>query len=171
MNKKPVDLEGVPEVQTLFSDMGEEARDIATQSAKLAWLNKSKSARHCTMERGEKEGDRDARPGRRLSRRPTHCFRLCVAHRSDYLYWNQCAELIKTDLEKALGPTWHVVVGDHFGAYVAHEVGKCLYFSVGQMVSAHRAGTTTRERYSSAECSCHDRVLTELRCVPVLVSL
>lgn len=63
------------------------------------------------------------------------CLRF--ARRSDYLYWQQCAELIKTELEKALGPTWHVIAGEHFGAYVAHEVGKCFYFSVGEMVAKH----------------------------------
>ena len=65
---------------------------------------------------------------------PCACLPLLTS-RSDYLYWQQCAELIKTELEKALGPTWHVIVGDHFGAFVAHEVGKCFYFSIGQMVS------------------------------------
>lgn len=54
------------------------------------------------------------------------------------MYWQQCAELIKTELEKALGPTWHVIAGEHFGAYVAHEVGKCFYFSVGEMVAKHK---------------------------------
>ena len=42
MNKKPLDLDGVPEVIVLFSDIGEEAKEIATQTAKLAWLNKSR---------------------------------------------------------------------------------------------------------------------------------
>jgi dynein light chain LC8-type len=96
MNKKPVDLDGVPEVQLHFCDLSAEARDVATQTAKLAWLNKSKS---------------------------------------DFQYWQQCAELIKVELEKSQGPTWHVIVGEHFGAFVAHEVGKCIYFQVGQMVS------------------------------------
>lgn len=42
MNKKPVDLESVPELIVIFSDISEEAKEIATQSAKLAWLNKSR---------------------------------------------------------------------------------------------------------------------------------
>lgn len=71
------------------------------------------------------------------------------------MYWNQCAELIKNDLEKTLGPTWHVVVGDHFGAYVAHEVGKCLYFSVGQMVSARmsNADALSERGFRASLCS------------------
>lgn len=67
----------------------------------------------------------------------SHCFVVLsippALVRSDFLYWQQCAELIKVEMEKALGPTWHVVVGDQFGAYIAHEVGKCFYFSIGQM--------------------------------------
>jgi len=94
MNKKPLDLESVPEVLVHSSDIGEEAREVATSAAKLAWLNKS---------------------------------------RSDFLYYQQCAELIKNELEKALSPTWHVIVGESFGCYIAYEVGKCFYFSVGQM--------------------------------------
>jgi hypothetical protein len=54
--------------------------------------------------------------------------------RSDFQYWQQCAELIKNEVEKAMGPTWHVIVGEHFGAYIAFEVKKCFYFSVGEMV-------------------------------------
>jgi len=94
MNKKPLDLESVPEVVVVTADISDEARDICVSSARLAWLHKS---------------------------------------RADFLYWQQCAELIKTDMEKALGPTWHVVVGEHFGAYIAYEVKKCFYFSIGHM--------------------------------------
>jgi hypothetical protein len=42
MNKKSVDLDGVPEVVVHFSDIGDEAREVATEAAKLAWLNKSR---------------------------------------------------------------------------------------------------------------------------------
>jgi len=61
--------------------------------------------------------------------------------RSDYLYWQQCAQQIKTELDKAVGPTWHVIVGASFGAFVAHEVGHCFYASIGQMkVLAYKHG-------------------------------
>lgn len=42
MNKKPVDLDGVPEVVVIHSDISEEAKEIATQTAKLAWINKAR---------------------------------------------------------------------------------------------------------------------------------
>jgi hypothetical protein len=135
MNKKPVDLESVPELIVLFSDIGEEAKEIATQTAKLAWLNKS---------RYEARGDAVgacAHVSVLASTSHRMLIRTCIlpsppcASRSDFLYWQQCAELIKIELEKTLGPTWHVIVGDHFGAFIAHEVGKCFYFSIGQMVS------------------------------------
>lgn len=159
MNKKPVDLESVPELIVLFSDISEEAKEIATQAAKLAWLNKSKSDRTASAwERACRRGAASQREGVGWVEALGSMLTLVIsfayspfsllpsALRSDYLYWQQCAELIKTELEKALGPTWHVIVGDHFGAFVAHEVGKCFYFSIGQMVSTASTSSSSSGR-------------------------
>jgi hypothetical protein len=38
------------------------------------------------------------------------------------------------DFEEKAGPTYHCIVGSHFGSFVSHE-SKCIaYFSIGQMI-------------------------------------
>ena len=41
------------------------------------------------------------------------------------------AEFMKKEFDLKYEPSWHVIVGQSFGAYIGHEVLKCAYFSVG----------------------------------------
>ena len=41
------------------------------------------------------------------------------------------SEFIKKEFDLKYEPSWHVVVGQSFGALVGHEIRKCAYFSVG----------------------------------------
>ena len=43
------------------------------------------------------------------------------------------AEIIKTEFDTMYLPTWHCIVGRHFGSYVTHEKSCYCYFYVGQM--------------------------------------
>ena len=42
------------------------------------------------------------------------------------------AQLMKAAFEKKFKSNWHCVVGRDFGAYVTHEVGRFLFFYIGQ---------------------------------------
>lgn len=33
------------------------------------------------------------------------------------------SKTIKKELDRVLRPTWHVIVGDHYGSFVTHEKG------------------------------------------------
>lgn len=41
------------------------------------------------------------------------------------------AEFMKTEFDKKYEPSWNVVVGQSFGAYIGYDIRKCAYFSVG----------------------------------------
>lgn len=41
------------------------------------------------------------------------------------------AEFMKKEFDLKNEPSWHVIVGQSFGALVGHEIRKCAYFSVG----------------------------------------
>ena len=45
----------------------------------------------------------------------------------------EVAHQIKTEFDQTYEPTWHCVVGRHFGSYVTHEKLKYCYFYIGQM--------------------------------------
>jgi dynein light chain LC8-type len=52
-------------------------------------------------------------------------------------HWKDCAQMIKRDFDSnpvSGGPTWHCVVGTHFGSYFSHQSGSLIYFNVGHMV-------------------------------------
>ncbi len=53
--------------------------------------------------------------------------------KSDILYWQQAAELIKKELDSQIGPTWHAIVGTSFGSFVSHESKNIIFFQIGQM--------------------------------------
>ena len=42
------------------------------------------------------------------------------------------AQLMKAAFEKKYKSNWHCVVGRDFGAFVTHEVGRFLFFYIGQ---------------------------------------
>ena len=42
------------------------------------------------------------------------------------------ASFMKLSFEKKYKSVWHCIVGRNFGAYVTHEVGRYLYFYIGQ---------------------------------------
>lgn len=39
---------------------------------------------------------------------------------------------MKMSFEKKYKSVWHCIVGRNFGAYVTHEVGRYIYFYIGQ---------------------------------------
>ena len=41
------------------------------------------------------------------------------------------SEFMKKEFDIKYEPSWHVVVGQSFGAYCGHEIRKCAYFSIG----------------------------------------
>lgn len=41
------------------------------------------------------------------------------------------SEFMKKEFDAKYEPSWHVVVGQSFGAYCGHEIRKCAYFSIG----------------------------------------
>ena len=41
------------------------------------------------------------------------------------------AEFIKSELDQKYEPSWHVTVGQSFGAFVGHDIRKCAHFAVG----------------------------------------
>lgn len=42
------------------------------------------------------------------------------------------AAYIKKEFDKRHNPTWHCIVGRHFGSYVTHETRHFVYFYLGQ---------------------------------------
>ena len=42
------------------------------------------------------------------------------------------AAFVKKAFDKKYEAPWHCVVGRHFGSYVSHEKGNCVYFQVGR---------------------------------------
>ena len=42
------------------------------------------------------------------------------------------AQKLKAEFDKKYHPSWHVIVGKQFGAYVSNEEGSGLYFTYGQ---------------------------------------
>eukprot|EP00455_Lapot_gusevi_P049395 TRINITY_DN699_c0_g3_i1.p1 TRINITY_DN699_c0_g3~~TRINITY_DN699_c0_g3_i1.p1 ORF type:complete len:116 (+),score=9.80 TRINITY_DN699_c0_g3_i1:91-438(+) len=53
--------------------------------------------------------------------------------KGDILYWKDAAEMIKKEFDEKLGPTWHCIVGSHFGSFVTHESKNLVYFFIGHM--------------------------------------
>lgn len=47
--------------------------------------------------------------------------------------WQQLALVIKEAMEQSCSGAWHVIVGEHFGAFVTHEVRSMVYIHVGQV--------------------------------------
>jgi dynein light chain LC8-type len=94
MNKKATEPDSAPEALIHYQDLSDAARELALNTAKLAFVAKSKS---------------------------------------DILYWQQAAELIKKELDSQIGPTWHVIVGSSFGSFVSHEAKNIIFFQIGQM--------------------------------------
>lgn len=45
----------------------------------------------------------------------------------------EIASYLKQQMEDMYDPSWHCIVGRHFGSYVTHEKSCYCYFYVGQM--------------------------------------
>ncbi|XP_022090746.1 dynein light chain LC6, flagellar outer arm-like [Acanthaster planci] len=43
------------------------------------------------------------------------------------------AAYVKKEFDKAYNPTWHCIVGKHYGSYVTHETKQFIYFYLGQI--------------------------------------
>ncbi|XP_020810436.1 dynein light chain 1, cytoplasmic [Drosophila serrata] len=43
------------------------------------------------------------------------------------------AAYIKKEFDRKYNPTWHCIVGHHFGSYVTHETRNFVYFYLGQV--------------------------------------
>ena len=63
--------------------------------------------------------------------------------KAELLYWKDCAERIKRDVESGDAADggggggkvggWHVVVGSSFGSFVSYEAKHCVFMEVGHM--------------------------------------
>ncbi|CBZ56379.1 putative dynein light chain [Neospora caninum Liverpool] len=53
--------------------------------------------------------------------------------KNDLKYWQEVAQMLKEELDAAFEGTWHVIVGQHFGAFVTHEARQMIYFAIGQV--------------------------------------
>lgn len=40
------------------------------------------------------------------------------------------AAQLKKEFDKRYGPTWHCIVGKHFGSFVTHEARNYVYYSI-----------------------------------------
>ena len=49
-----------------------------------------------------------------------------------YAYERDIASHIKAHFDKKYPPTWHCVVGRHFGSFVTHLAKHFIYFYIGQ---------------------------------------
>ncbi|CAG0891266.1 unnamed protein product [Cyprideis torosa] len=49
----------------------------------------------------------------------------------DTVLGHSAARMIKEELDKKFGPSWHVVVGEGFGFEVSHESKNLLYMFFG----------------------------------------
>lgn len=45
----------------------------------------------------------------------------------------EIASIIKKEMDKLYGSTWHCIVGKNFGSYVSHEAGSFIYFFAGNL--------------------------------------
>lgn len=53
--------------------------------------------------------------------------------KNDLKYWQEVAQMVKQEFDQKFDGTWHVIVGQHFGAFVTHEAHHMIYFSIGQV--------------------------------------
>eukprot|EP00921_Rhytidocystis_pertsovi_P012699 GHVQ01020633.1.p1 GENE.GHVQ01020633.1~~GHVQ01020633.1.p1 ORF type:complete len:304 (+),score=107.01 GHVQ01020633.1:179-1090(+) len=53
--------------------------------------------------------------------------------KNELRYWQEVAKMLKLAFDEKFGGTWHVIVGQHFGAFVTHEAKHMIYFTVGQL--------------------------------------
>ncbi len=44
----------------------------------------------------------------------------------------EAASLVKNEMEKKYKSVWHCIVGRNFAGYVTHELGRYIYFYIGQ---------------------------------------
>lgn len=44
----------------------------------------------------------------------------------------EIAAYVKKEFDKKYGPTWHCIVGKHYGSFVTHEAYNYMYFMLGQ---------------------------------------
>ncbi len=49
-----------------------------------------------------------------------------------YTIEREIASHIKKEFDQKDGPTWHCIVGKHFGSYVTHDAKHFIYFYLGQ---------------------------------------
>ena len=53
--------------------------------------------------------------------------------RGDIPEWTDVARILKEEMDTQCGPTWHCIVGSHFGSFCSYEVHHVLFFSVGEV--------------------------------------
>ncbi|KAI8065583.1 dynein light chain 1, cytoplasmic [Gongronella butleri] len=58
---------------------------------------------------------------------------VCTTGLEKYQIEKDIAAHIKREFDKKYGPTWHCVVGRHFGSFVTHESKHFIYLYHGQM--------------------------------------
>ncbi|EPR63233.1 dynein light chain [Toxoplasma gondii RUB] len=51
--------------------------------------------------------------------------------KNDLKYWQEAAQMLKEEFDASFGGSWHVIVGQHFGAYVTHEAKQMIYIAIG----------------------------------------
>ncbi|OXB63171.1 UNVERIFIED_CONTAM: hypothetical protein H355_003233 [Colinus virginianus] len=53
--------------------------------------------------------------------------------KSEVRYWQDVAQMLKNEFEQRYKGMWHVIVGQHFGAFVTHEAHHMIYFTIGHV--------------------------------------
>jgi dynein light chain LC8-type len=59
------------------------------------------------------------------------CVDCAVYALHKYKDEEEVSEFIKQEFDLKYEPSWHVIVGQSFGAYLGHDIRKCAYFSIG----------------------------------------
>ena len=61
----------------------------------------------------------------------TAVFHICQEKLDSGKNESGIADLVRKELDREFSPTWHVAVGQNFGAYVTHEAKNFVYFYLG----------------------------------------
>ena len=69
---------------------------------------------------------------------------MCVQALDRYELERDMAMFVKQEFDKRYQPTWHCIVGRHFGSYVSHEMQGFIYFYIDKLaVLLFRSGDTS----------------------------
>jgi dynein light chain LC8-type len=72
-------------------------------------------------------------PRRHLATQPPPRRAHATQAVSKFTLEKDVAAHVKKEMDARFGPTWHCVVGRHFGSYVTHETRSFAYFYLGPL--------------------------------------